>query len=117
MIEKLARSEGKSIGFAVSGVVDKDDYEVLVPAVRAVVEEHGSVNLLCDLTGFRWEKADAWGTDLDFGRDYKHATTRMALVGDSAFGHLLAVLARPFYAQEVEYFSDLDAAWAWVSAG
>ena len=87
---------------------------MLVPAVTEAVATYGTVNLLCDLRGFRWEKADAWGTDLDFGKDFKHATRRMAVVGDSAFAHLLATLSRPFYAEQVEYFTDVDAAWQWV---
>lgn len=117
MIEKLARSKGSALGFALSGDVGKSDYDVLVPAVAAVVEEQGHVDLLCDLREFRWEKAEAWGADLDFGRTYKHSTRRMAVVGDGAFMHLLARLAQPFYAQEVEYFTDLDAAWAWIEGG
>ncbi|MFN8168642.1 MAG: STAS/SEC14 domain-containing protein [Candidatus Nanopelagicales bacterium] len=117
MIEKLARSDGRTLGFALSGAVDRDDYDVLVPAVTEVVAAYGSVNLLCDLRQFRWEKADAWGSDLRFGRDFKHSTTRMAVVGDGAFSHLLATLSQPFYAEQVEYFTDLDEAWAWVEQG
>jgi len=114
MITELARSSGNTVGFAISGEVTKADYDVLTPLVEGIVEAHGSVNMLCDMRGFRWEKIDAWGSDLHFGREFKDKTAKMAVVGDSGFDHLAAELAKPFYARNVRYFTDEDAAWAWL---
>ena len=38
----------------------------------------------------------------------------MAVVGDGAFQKIMADLAKPFYAQSVEYFPDEQAAWEWL---
>lgn len=116
MITELNRSSGNCIGIAVSGDVTKADYDVLIPLVEGVVHDHGTVNLLCDMRDFHWEKASAWGSDLHFGREFKDKTTKMAVVGDSGFDHLVAQLAKPFYAQNVKYFTDENQAWAWLKS-
>ena len=116
MIEQLSHSAGSALGFRVSGVVTKDDYEVLVPAVEKVVADSGEAHLLLDLTDLKWEKVDAWGSDLRFGRDYRDKVTRLAVVGDGFFQKIIAEVAKPFYAHEVQFFADQDTAWAWLDA-
>jgi len=69
-ITRSERSTGDTLGFHVSGDVTKADYDVLTPAVAAAVDQHGSVNLMLDLTDFHWEKVSAWGADLRFGHEY-----------------------------------------------
>ncbi|NNU26968.1 STAS/SEC14 domain-containing protein [Isoptericola sediminis] len=115
MIEKIARSHDAVLGYRVVGDVTREDYEELVPAVQAVVDEHGRARLLLDLTDFRWEKAEAWGADLRFGEHFRHVIERMAVVGDHGWEKWLARLAEPFYAQDAQFFTDQDAAWDWLA--
>lgn len=114
MIEQLPESGGNVVGFRVSGNVGTEDYDVLVPAVLRVVEEHGSVRLVLDMSDFGWEKAEAWGADLDFGKSFHDKVEKMAVVGHGLLGKVVTVLARPFYARRAEHFEDLEAAWAWA---
>jgi hypothetical protein len=114
MIEALPDSHDAVLGFRVSGDVTAEDYGVLTPPVQAAVDEHGSVRLLLDLTDFRWEKAEAWGSDLRFGEQFRHAVARMAIVGDRAWERWLAHIAKPFYARDAEYFTDAEQAWTWL---
>lgn len=114
MIETLDRSHDAVLGFRAVGDVTAADYEVLTPAVHAAVEEHGAVRLLLDLTDFHWEKAEAWGADLRFGEQFRHAIERMAIVGDRTWEHWLTRLAEPFYAQQARFFTDIDQAWTWL---
>ncbi len=116
MIETLPQSAGSMLGVRVSGVVDKADYAVLVPAAEALVAEHGTIELLLDLTDFDREKASAWGADLAFGREFRHTITRMAIVGDGVLEKFVAAAAAPFYAREAKRFDDVDAAWAWLGS-
>ena len=113
-ITQMDRSEGKALGFEVSGDVTKEDYSVLTPAVASAVEQHGEVDVLLDLTGFHWEKVSAWGSDLHFGHEFHDKIRRMAIVGDKGWEKHLASLASPFYAKESEFFEDDDAAWTWL---
>ncbi len=115
MIETLPRSAGSTLGFKVSGVVDKADYGVLVPAVEAAVAQHGNVRLLLDLSDFDKEKASAWGADLAFGREFRDDIAKMAIVGDGVLEKFVAAAAAPFYAHETKRFDEADAAWAWLA--
>ncbi len=114
MLQKLVGSSGSVVGYRFSGTIDKADYAVLVPEMESLVAQYGTVQLLCDLTDLHWEKASAWGTDLHFGKEFHKSITKMAVVGDGAFQKIMADLAKPFYAQSVEYFPDEQAAWEWL---
>mgnify|MGYP003690518109 CR=1 FL=1 len=113
-ITELETDRDDTLGFEVSGDVTKADYEVLTPAVTAAVDEHGTINLLLDLTGFHWEKVSAWGSDLRFGREFRHKIARLAIVGNKRWEEHLANLASPWYAEESAYFEDRDAASTWL---
>ena len=82
MIEKMAESSGNVIGFKVSGVVTKADYDVMVPEVEQRIKEHGGVRMLLDVEEFKHEAVTAWGADLKFGAHLHGKVDRMAIVGD-----------------------------------
>ena len=110
----MGESEENVLGYRVVGDVTRDDYATMVPTVQAAVKEYGAVRLLFDLDDFTWEKVDAWGSDLDFGKDFKNSIERMALVGHQSWGKYMTKLAKPFYAQQIEWLTDVDEAWTWV---
>jgi hypothetical protein len=116
MIERLEQSTGNTLGYKVSGTVDKGDYEVLTQGVQALVHEMGDINVLLDVTEFHWEKVSAWGADLKFGHDYHNKITKMAIVGDKKWQKWASHLAAPFYAREAQYFDAevVESAWEWV---
>ena len=116
MITKLDKSAGSAIGYKLSGAIGKEDYAVMVPELENLVKEHGSVQLLCDLTDFTSERPSAWGDDLHFGREFHTKITRMAIVGEHHWEKLIADLAKPFYAQDAKYFDSEDAAWEWLTS-
>lgn len=117
MITELPQAHAGVLGFSVAGDVTKSDYtDVLVPAVQKAIDADGSVKLFLDLTGFRWEKVDAWGDDLHFGHEYHRTIQKMAIVGDHTWESWLTRLAQPFYAVEAHYFSDDAAAWSWLAS-
>ena len=116
MIEKIKESSGNVIGYKVSGTIKKEDYETMVPEFEALVQEDGSANLLMDMTDFKWEALDAWGTDMKFGRDYHKKIEKMASVGDKRWEKWMTKIAEPFYAKEAQFFetADSEAAWNWL---
>ncbi len=116
MIEKMERSHDSILGFQVSGDVTREDYGMLEPPVRAAIEEKGSIRVLLDLTGFHWEKVEAWGADFRFGKEHHNSIERMAIVGNREWEKWLTRLAQPFYARQARYFSDADEAWTWLES-
>lgn len=114
MIETMEQSKDNVLGFRAVGEVTKEDYATLGPAVAAAIKEYGTIRVLFDLSDFKREKAEAWGADLGFGREYHDKIERMALVGDQSWGKHVAKIAQPFYAKDVEWFDTGDDAWTWV---
>ncbi|MGA7690309.1 MAG: STAS/SEC14 domain-containing protein, partial [Jiangellales bacterium] len=89
MIEKLPDTHDNVLGYRFVGDITKADYETLTPEVTAAVAEFGQVRLLLDMTEFRWEKLEAWGTDLAFGRELRDNVERLAVVGRHMVGKYL----------------------------
>ena len=116
MIQQMGPSEDNVLGYRVIGDVTTEDYSDLTPTVEAAIKKYGAIRLLFDLSDFKWEKVDAWGSDLGFGKEFKDKIERMALVGNRSWGKYLTKLAAPFYAQEAEWFTDVDEAWDWVKS-
>jgi len=114
MIQTMEESSDAAIGYTVIGEVGQADYQTLVPAVQAAIDKSGSINLLFDLSQFKWEKVDAWKSDLDFGETYKNKIEKMALVGNAKWEKHLTKLAQPFYAQQTKYFESDNDAWDWL---
>ncbi len=116
MIETMDKSFGNVVGYKISGDVTKADYATLDPAVATVVKEYGSINLLLDMTDFHWEKVEAWASDFNFGKTYKDAIDKMALVGNKRWEKAMAKAAQPFYAKEIKYFESDNDAWDWLNS-
>ena len=60
MIQTMEQSSDTAIGYKVIGEVGQADFQTLVPAVQAAIDKNGTINLLLDLTQFKWEKVSAW---------------------------------------------------------
>ena len=116
MIEKLTQSSEDVLGFKASGEITKADYQTVVPAVEAALKTHDTIGILLDMTEFKWEKAEAWGADMKFGREFHKKISKMAIVGDKTWEKWLAKVADPFYAVEAKFYhsKDIDSAWAWL---
>ena len=115
MIEKMSLDDDTTVGFRISGVLGRDDYEVLVPEVSDIVEKFGKVNLLLDLRDLKWEKVSAWGSDLRFGKDFQGKIERIAVVGDGLLQRLVADLAKPFYARAARHFATVEEGREWLA--
>ena len=116
MIETMERSTGNILGYTVTGDMTKADYQTLVPAVEAAIKDHGSVSLLFDLSGFHWEKVNAWSSDLNFGKQFHDKVDKMAIVGNKGWERHITKLAQPYYAKEAKYFETDDDAWDWLNS-
>lgn len=110
--------ENNNLGIKLSGDIDKLDYKQFVPIVENLVEKKEKINLLLDLSSFKWEKLDAWGNDFHFGVKYRNKIIKMAIVGDKEWEKWMTKFCAPFYSQGAKYFnsSDLDSARKWLEA-
>jgi hypothetical protein len=103
-------NNGKLLIIHVSGRLIKDDYAEFVPAFDRLVQQHGKLRVLFDMTDFHgWELSAAW-EDLKFGVDHFSDIERMALVGETKWQEAMTIFAKPFTRAQVRYFDQAKAA-------
>lgn len=119
MIEKLAGSQGRVVGYEASGKLTDEDYQKFIPELETIIREQGKLRLLVAIKDFKgWTPKALWD-DLKF--DIKHYSDceRIALVGESQKEEWMAKLSKPFTKAEIKYFplDQADQAWNWLREG
>lgn len=118
-IHELPRVEeqgAKVLSLALSGKLEKEDYEHLVPELEMLVDEHGKINLMVELMDFGgWSAGAAW-EDTKLGIRHFSDIGKLAFVGDSRWEQGLALFSKPFTAARVKYFDvkETDEAIKWL---
>ncbi len=105
-----------AVRIEMSGKLTKEDYEELVPRVEALIAERGSVRLVVVMSDFHgWTPSAMW-EDTKFAARHFRDIERVAMIGDSAWEHGMAVFCKPFTGAKLRYFdvSDASAADAWI---
>lgn len=121
MFEILEEWTGEGvIALRASGKLIHEDYEKLVPKLEDIIEQHGAIRCLIDLTDLDGIEPRAVWDELRF--DLKHATdvSRCGVVGDRAWERWATTAARPiFWKADVRFFErrQLDSALAWIREG
>ena len=118
MAIEINDSNPRYFAIRLSGKLTAEDYEQLVPRMESLVEEKGQVRILLEMHDFHgWEMAAAW-EDTKFGMRHYKDIERLAMVGEKAWQHGMAVFCKPFTKAEIKYFdaAQTDAARAWIEA-
>jgi hypothetical protein len=119
MLEILPESQANILGVKATGTLTRGEFqEVLVPRLKAIIQEHGQVRVLFSL------HEDIQGWDLEaleqdgFGRQHLKAFQRVAVVGASWQVSLQMKLIAFLISGEVRNFSraELPEAWTWISS-
>jgi hypothetical protein len=101
---------GKVLAVHLSGKLVAADYERFVPEFDRLVEQHGRLRLLFDMTGFRgWDAGAAW-EDIKFAANHFADIERLAMVGDRKWQHGMATFCKPFTRATTRYFDHARAA-------
>ena len=118
MAIEIDDSNPRYLTVRLSGKLVAEDYEHFVPAVEKIVEERGKVRLLLEMRDFHgWDLAATW-EDTKFGLRHYHDIDRLAMVGEKAWQHGMAVFCKPFTKAVVRYFdvSEADEAKSWIAS-
>jgi len=111
-IQLTEENGGKILVVRVSGKLAQADYAHFVPELDRLVQKHGKIRLLFDMTDFHgWEVGAAW-EDLKLGLKHFSDIERLALVGETKWQHGMATFCKPFTRAAVRYFDHVDAAGA-----
>jgi hypothetical protein len=99
----------KVLHVRVGGRLTDADYQQFVPEVERLIERHGTLRLLVELSDFHgWHAGALWD---DFKIYLKHGNEieRLAIVGEKAWQEWMTRLAKPFLRAEVRYFDQVQA--------
>ena len=120
MIEVLNSGSGKVFGMRISGKLLHQDYQQFVPALEKLIEEHGCIRCLIEMTDFHGIELRALWDEIKF--DVRHAwqIERCAVVGDRAWEAWMTKLSRPIFSRAAIRFYDTaerNKAWEWINEG
>ncbi len=115
-IQIKEEDDGKILIIDISGELTKADYPAFVIEFERLVQQHGKLRVLFDMTELHgWDSGAAW-EDIKF--DVKHFSDieRLAMVGDKKWQQGLAAFFKPFTKAQTRYFNhnDRDRASAWL---
>jgi hypothetical protein len=115
MLTILDESSGNVLGIKISGKLTHAEYlQQLVPRLEKLIQDHGDVRVLVELSECRGTEIAALWDDLKFGLRHASAMECVAVVGEKKWQERMIKLSRPFL--NVRYFgkSDLGQAWQWL---
>ena len=101
---------GKLLAVHVSGKLVKVDYEHFVSEFERLVQKHGKLRVLFDMTGFHgWTLGALW-EDTKFAVHHFRDIERLAMVGEKKWQEGMATFCKPFTKATIKYFDHADAA-------
>ena len=106
----------RTLELNVSGKLAEDDFKLLAERTEELIANHGTINVLVELSDFHgWTSGAAW-EDLKFGVEHFQHIERLAVVGDAAWEKGITVFHKPFTTAEIKYFDhkDIEAAYNWI---
>jgi len=118
MFEILPESTAACIGFKISGEVEAEDYENLLPKLDAAIAAHGKINLLVvmeDYEGF--DGLEAAKADFHFGTQQYRQVEKAAFVSNMKWMGRMVKIMDPFTRRTDEKTfepGEIEAAWAWI---
>jgi hypothetical protein len=120
MIEVLSRGSGKVFGMKVSGKLLHQDYQQFVPMLEKLIEDHGSIRCLVEMTDLHGIELRALWDEIKFDVRHSRQIERCAVVGDRAWEVWMTRLSRPiFFNAEIRFFDQVEReeAWEWIEEG
>lgn len=112
------KADGRILVVQAIGKLTKEDYQQFVPEVERLIGLRGPLRILFHLQDLHGWTIGAFWQDLKFTVKHSRHLARLAVVGDKAWEHGMAIVCRPFTMAKVRYFdkTEADQAEAWLQA-
>ncbi|MFG0265041.1 MAG: STAS/SEC14 domain-containing protein [Rhodopirellula sp. JB055] len=109
-------AQGKYLEVHVSGKLDRETYQRLVPLAEEQIAENGKIRVLFAMHDFHGWDAGALWEDIKFDAKHFSDFERIAIVGERKWERGMAVFCKPFTTASVRYYndSDIDEAREWL---
>ena len=109
-IRLVEEDGGRTITVCVSGKLTKEDYNHFAPEFERLVQQHGKIRVLFDMTDFHGWEVDALWEDIKFDARHFRDIDRLAMVGENKWQSGMAAFCKPFTTATIRYFDHADAA-------
>jgi hypothetical protein len=116
MITILPESDGALMCIKLSGKLTDAEYKNLIPQVESIIEEFGKIKFYINMLDFDgWEWRVAWD-DFAFGIKHWNSFEKLAIVGDTRWVELAALVGAKITKADVKFFgsSQESEALTWV---
>ena len=120
MIHTKKGKHDQVIGFEVDGKLLHSDYKVLIPELESLIEKHGSIRCLVEITNMHGFQMRALWDEIKFDTKHCKDMERCAVVGDPSWHQWMTSFGKfMFRKADVKYFpsEESDAAWEWLEEG
>jgi hypothetical protein len=110
-------ASGKMLEVRISGKLNKEAYEKLVPVVDQQIKEFGELRILLILDDFHgWTLGALW-EDTKFDLKHWRDIEMLAIAGETKWEAGMAAFCKPFTSATIKYFdhTKLDDARKWIA--
>lgn len=119
MLQFIPMPDSSILAIRASGKLTHEDYQEFLPQLETKTNECGKASVFFELDNFSGWEIEAAKDDFNFALKHLSDFQRIAIVGDKAWEHWMAVMAKPFLALsdgELRYFDreNLQNAWDWL---
>jgi hypothetical protein len=112
-------TEGRVLHGRISGKLEKEDYEILVPVAERLIGQYGKIRLIIELADFKgWTAGAAW-EDCKLAYHHLKDIERIAIIGETAWEKGLTMFMKPFTGAKMRYFdvAEKQAGFDWIREG
>ncbi|MDQ8184100.1 STAS/SEC14 domain-containing protein [Pelagicoccus sp. SDUM812002] len=114
----LPETKEAFVAIKVSGRLDKNDYDTIVPTLKNRIEQYEYISLYWEMENFDgWTFGGLW-TDLKFDVKYAKNFKKIAIVGEKKTHDLMESFLKPFTSSKTKYFDrdDKEVALHWAKS-
>jgi hypothetical protein len=116
MVSSIETKRENLVAVRLTGTLDKQDYDRLVPVLEARIHQFGKIDLYWEMDAVQgWQPAGLW-EELKFDVRHVNNFRKVAIVGDKQWEKWIAQLAGLFTSADIRYFDvhQKEQAMAWL---
>jgi hypothetical protein len=104
MLEFLKETGENLIATKVSGKIDADDMDKLLPVLKSTIEKFEKVSWYYEMEGLQgWTPKGFW-QDITFVAQHTNSFKKIAMVGEKDWEKMMTDMMKPFTPAEIKFF-------------
>lgn len=101
-------NDNKVLEVSAKGQLTKDDYDIILPQLKGLLEKHGKLRFLIKLEDFKGFEPQALMEEVKFDREHMDEYGKTAIVGEKEWEKWGTKLSKLFFDTEMRYFPKQD---------